>query len=110
MNVAPDVPKSDTSRIAAPRRRASACHLAVAEDDDAIGHFFHFFDEVGDVDDGMAAPLQFGDEREQPPRVGLRQAARGLVEHEHTAPDGERAADLDELLGGGGEGGHRRVD
>ncbi len=88
----------------------AARNLAVADDDDPVGDGLYFFDEVRDVDDGVAGASQLGDEREEPARVGLRQAAGRFVEHEDPAADSEGAADFNELLRGGGERGHRRVD
>ncbi len=89
---------------------SAARNLAVADDHDPVGDGLYFFDEVRDVDDGVAGASQLGDEREEPARVGLRQAARRFVEHEYSAADGEGAADFNQLLRGGGERGHRRVD
>src|SRR5204863_4341481 len=64
----------------------------------ASGRALAFLDEVRDVDDRLpllAEPVQ---EREEPGRVALRDRARRLVEDEHAAADGQRAADLDQLL------------
>ena len=80
------------------RRRPLACVAAVAQHDEPVRHFLHFFDEVRDVDDGVALRLEAADQFEQAPHVVAAEAARRLVEDQHAAADGERARDLDELL------------
>ena len=64
---------------------------------------------MGDVDDGVAVGLEPADEVEQALDVGPGEAAGGLVEDEHAAPDGDGPADFDELLLGDRQTPHRRV-
>ncbi len=59
----PDHEANDVGRREIGGRPASR-NRPVAEDDDPVGDGLHFFDEVRDVDDGVAGAFQLGDERE----------------------------------------------
>ena len=74
-----------------------------------VGDCLHLFDEVRDVDDRVARAFQPAMRAKS---LCVSACARLLVGSSSTStrqPDGERARDLDELLGGGGERAHRRV-
>ena len=71
--------------------------------DDAIADLADLVDEVGDVDDRVAARLEPRDQREQALGVAAAERAGRLVEHEHAATDGDGPRDLDELLIGDGK-------
>ena len=90
-------------------RAAAAGVPTVPQHDEAVGDLLHLLQEMRDVDDGVALPSQTADQLEETPRVVLGQAARGLVEDEHTATDRHRARDLHELLPRDRQRGHRRV-
>jgi hypothetical protein len=58
----------------------------------------------------VASPFELADECEEPLRVGARQAAGRLVEHEDATSDGQRARDFHELLAGGRQRAGGRID
>jgi hypothetical protein len=85
-------------------RRGPAARVApVAQHDEAVGHLFHFLDEVRDVDHRVTVRLQPPHQLEEAPHVLAAQAARGLVQDEDPRAGGEGARDLDQLLLGDGE-------
>ena len=71
---------------------------AIAQHHEAVGHLRHFLDEVRDVHDSKALPLEPVDNLEQFAHIAVRETARRLVEHEHAAAERERARNLDKLL------------
>ncbi len=91
------------------RRRPAADVPPVAQHDDAVGDGLHLLDEVRDVDDRQALCLQPANQPEQPLHVVVRQAARRFVEHDDARAAGDGAADLDQLLRRGREGGDHGV-
>ena len=68
---------------------------AVAQHGYFIGNSFDLFDEVGDIDDGLALAFQSPDYLEQSGHVALRQTACWLVENEHAAAYRKSAGDFD---------------
>jgi hypothetical protein len=82
----------------------------VAHDRDTIGEALHLLEDVRDVENREAAGAQVAHHREQALHVAARQAARGLVEHEHAAGGlRECPGDLDELLQGDRQRPHARA-
>ena len=82
---APDHQADDRGALGGVRRGRS-CDTAVTQHDDPIGDLFHFFDEMRDVDDGVALALQLRDDVEEPSRVFAAQAAGRFVQDQHAAP------------------------
>ena len=80
------------------RCHAAACVPAIAQHHEAVGHLRHLLDEMRDVHDGKALPLEPVDNLKQFAHIAVRETARRLVEDEHAAAERERARDLDKLL------------
>src|SRR5439155_18057849 len=57
------------------RRWAAADALAVAQNGEAVADLLYFFQEVGDVDDGVTVGLELADQGEEVVDVARRQAA-----------------------------------
>ena len=79
------------------------CHAfagvaSVAQHDEAVGDLRHLLDEVRDVHDCEALLLEPANQLEQLLYVVVREAARGLVEHEYAATECQRSRDFHELL------------
>src|SRR5437773_4217667 len=88
---------------------AGADAFAVTQHRVAIGDALAFLEEMADVNDTHATLAQPLDDGEKIFRVGLRQAAGGLVYDDHLGRTDERARDLDNLLFRDGELIDRRV-
>ena len=85
-----------------------ADHLAVAQDQHAVGAALHLLQAVRDVDDADAVGLQIGDDAEQARGLAGGQAGGRLVHDHQAGVQRQRLGDLHQLALGEGKVGHRR--
>jgi len=109
VNVPPDHPADEFLPVDA-GRRLRADRLPVAEHRDAVGQAENLFQAVGDVDDAHALAAEAPQSGEEGLRLGLRERAGGLVQHQHPRLTGEGPGDLDKLPVGDGQSADRLVD
>ncbi len=94
-------------RLLGDRRRSR--HLAVAHDRHGVGDVEHLVEEVTDVDQRAAVGGERTHQRVQAIGLVLRQRRGRLVENDETGVASEGAHDLDLLLVGQSQRGHRHI-
>ena len=71
---------------------------AIAENGNVVANFHQFFQTMGDIDDGDAAPFKLPDNIEQDFDFRLAEGGGGLIHNQYARIFGQGARNFDQLL------------